>query len=139
MEIDPATGRVISFYNGQATVTVRDSAGQQASYSVSVSNVLHIDGYNGNNIYRVCTANAENYGGGIPTLDEWRRFRSVYASGVGLTPGGDSPAWTSTSAGGNLNYTIAPNNGAESCQPDQTFIGGGRGAAIGWAIVVRNA
>lgn len=137
---DPNTGQVIAWRNTTSIVTVRDSKGATATYRVITSNVLEIDGYMGNNIYRVCTASAADYGGRIPTLAEWQDFRNTYGGSPQLPESQANPqAWSTTSAGGNLYRTISPNTGATGTQPDQSFIGGGKGAANGWAIVARNA
>lgn len=138
VDINMNTGTVISYRNRQGVVTVTDSKGQTARYTVSVSNVLEIDGWNGQQVYRDAVTNAANYGGRVPTLYEWRDFRSAYGGDPQLPSGANEHAWSSTSAGGKYYYTIIPNNGAEGTQPNQSFIIGGRGAAKGWAIVVRS-
>jgi Bacterial Ig-like domain len=138
-ELNANTGHVISFANGQATITVRDRNGQSASYPVSVSNVLHIDGFNGRQIYRNATSNAHNYGGNIPTMAEWYAFRATYGGAPELVPPtGSEQSWSRDSAGGNLLHCIAPNTGATSTEPDVIIIIGGRGIAIGWTIVNRS-
>jgi hypothetical protein len=140
VNLDTATGTVISFRNGQATITVTDANGQQASYNVSVSNVLELDGYSGNSIYRDSTTHAANYGGRIPTLQEWQELRATYGGSPALPPAeADENAWSTTSAGG-INYTtISPNKGTTGIQPDVLVVIGGRGLAKGWAIVTRYA
>lgn len=131
VDINETTGTVISYRNRQGEVTVTDSKGQTAHYTVSVSNVLEIDGWNGQQNYSNAASNAANYGGRIPSQYEWRDFRAAYGGDPQFPPGANEHAWSSTSAGGNSYYTIIPNNGAESTQVSYRL-------AKGWAIVVRS-
>jgi hypothetical protein len=129
VDINATTGKVIAFRDGQGTVTVTDDSGQTAQYVVSVSNVLDIDGWTGDQTYNTATNLAASYGGRLPTLEEWRFFRTAYNGAPGIE-NGSGQAWSSTSAGGDNYYTISPNTGAEATI-------GAQGIAKGWAILRR--
>jgi hypothetical protein len=138
VDINAATGQVISLHSGQTTVTARDSGGQSVSYPVVVSNVRHIDGWNGFNTYRVCTSNAAGAGGVIPSVAEWNAFRATYGGTPNIPgTGANQPAWSRDSAGGNKIYCIVPNSGATSTQPNVAIISGTVGGSNGWAIINR--
>jgi hypothetical protein len=138
VNINAATGRVVSFHSGQTIVTARDSGGQTVSYPVVASNVRHIDGWSGFNIYRESTSNAANVGGVIPSVAEWNAFRATYGGTPNMSDTGpNQPAWSRDSAGGIYIYCVVPNSGATSTQPNRGFIAGGVGGANGWAIINR--
>jgi hypothetical protein len=127
-------GLIISRRNGAGTVTVTDSVGQTTSFPVQVSGVLELDGWNGTNIFRICSQNAANYGGRLPSIEEWHALRGAY-SNAPVFENSYVAAWSSSSAGGIQKHCIVPTTGAASTQPDQGYIIGGRGSAAGWAVV----
>jgi hypothetical protein len=140
VEVNAASGLVISRRDGQSIVTVRDSAGQSLSYTVNVSGVSELDGWNGFNTYRMCQGNAASFGGHIPSMNEWNMLRACYGGAPGIPSNmgdGNRAAWSTDSAGGIYHHCIVPNTGAQSTQPDQFVIIGEKGGACGWVIIKR--
>ena len=95
VELNAATGRIVSLRNGSTVVTVTDSAGQSAAYSVTVRNVSYIKDFGPERYDRqTMDVKAVEEGGVVPTLEQWDSLRSVYDG----DPGGytDDYYWTSS-------------------------------------------
>jgi hypothetical protein len=118
-EVNISTGRVISKGNGRAVITVRDSANQTASYSVSASNVYRIFGTGAFNTYTQCHNAAVRQGGRIPSLAEWRSYINTY--------GGQQTdrawCWAADGAGFGKRWAIYPATGQTQALRDFGFGG----------------
>jgi hypothetical protein len=130
VEVDEATGRVVSLRNGEATVTVTDAEGAAASYPVKVSNVLHFVDINGlDTWYNAGRAAAAN-GMRLPSLAEWDALRASYG---GAPPTRQDAGWTSHQVDKFNHYVVYPANGAR--EPRRSFgLGKPHGTAAQWAV-----
>jgi len=89
-------GLVTAERNGTAVITVRDNAGQTASYSVTVTGVIVCTGL-GNSLYTTAVANAQAIGKRIPSLGELREIHAQYRTNW---PMGNAFYFSTDSAGG---------------------------------------
>ena len=129
LDIEANTGRIVSRHSGSSTVTVRDSAGQTASYSVSVSNVYLMGGAMGFTWWRDANDHAASVGGHVPSLAEWNLFRSVYGN---APPISNDQAWSTDVASALTRWVINPVGG----QLAQKHTGlTGPNTAAGWAVI----
>ncbi|AZL72819.1 Ig-like domain repeat protein [Pseudomonas oryziphila] len=93
-----ANGTVTSRGNGSASITVRDSQGNSGTYTVIVSNVIHVIGLGRDSFTNASNA-AASRGKRLPNLDE---LNQIYAAYAGRWPMGNSLYW-STTAGTGIN------------------------------------
>ncbi|MCQ2998038.1 hypothetical protein NLO95_28375, partial [Pseudomonas syringae] len=129
VDIVASTGRIVSRHSGSATVTVRDSAGQTASYPVSVSNVYLMGAAIGFTWWTDANENAERWGGHVPSLAEWNLFRSVYGN---VPPVSNDQAWSTDVASAFTRWVINPVGG----QLAQKHTGlTGPNTAAGWVVI----
>ena len=103
-----STGKVTSFGNGSATITVVDQAGQSVSYPVAVSNVFVAFGTGVVGTYNQCSSAASAQGGRLPSLAEWQRMRSDYNGAPGVSA---NWTWSTTAFGIGYVYGIQTENG----------------------------
>jgi hypothetical protein len=98
-------GTVTVRANGSTVITVRDSASQSKSFSVTVQNVFDIVFVKHSNWNNAGTGHPA--GGHLPSLAEFRTFKTQY--GVTL-PFGWEWYWTSEAANSLSAYAVAPDN-----------------------------
>ncbi|MBC3464224.1 hypothetical protein [Pseudomonas sp. RW10S2] len=130
IEVNPSTGRAVSYGSGTANVIVTDTAGASASYPVTVSNVRRIEGMGSVNVWYWCRDLATERGGALPTLGEWDAMRASYNNNPGI---GDR-AWSADSAGTGRRYAIDVANGNRVSLRATNF---GGDTAVGWGIFNR--
>jgi hypothetical protein len=92
VEVDEATGRVVSLRNGEATVTVTDARGQTASYPVTVSNVFHLVDHGSNDLWHEANRKTTAKKGRTPSPADWDAMRAAYGGAPGVRA---AAAWTS--------------------------------------------
>lgn len=126
VEIDEATGRIVSFAEGTAVVTVTDARGHTASYTVQVRNTWHLFGLGIFTWHHKVASAAARYQGRIPTLDEFKLIRSAYG---GKPPLDDQWAWTADSPSAGVHYAVRPVSGAVEAR---TSAGLFKASAAGW-------
>ncbi len=123
-----SNGRVIAKRSGNATVTVRDARGSQASYTVNVSSVYMFFQFDGWINYQWAVQAAAAQGGVIPSLAQWDAVRSSYHSQMGISV----VCWTSDIAPGiQQRWGIVPDSGARQKLWD---FGIGGHTAFGWGM-----
>lgn len=109
-----STGLVTVRGRGGATITARDNAGQQKSYTVNVTGVIHMFGVGVQN-WGGANSAVTARGGRLPTIGEMREIYAAYGNRWPM--GNDSYYWSST-LHHNLIYNYYwvkhMNNGAES-------------------------
>ncbi|MGF6496022.1 hypothetical protein ABIE56_004224 [Luteibacter sp. 621] len=130
VEVDEATGRVVSLRNGTALVTVTDAKGATASYPVTVSHVSHLVDLDRQGGWDIAVSLAGQHKAGIPTLDDWDGMRAAY----GGVPGVRADAgWSSVQADKFHRYAVFPNTGAREAR---RFFGLGSPLQSAWIWVV---
>ncbi len=130
VNVNTSTGRVISAGSGSTRVVATDSAGKQAFYSVSVSNVQVMFGTGVHGTYTQCRVAAEGQGGRIPSLDEWQAMRNTYGGSPNFN-GFDGLCWTTTQPGIGKRWGIGPTTGRTGILID---FGIGGSAATGYGF-----
>jgi hypothetical protein len=128
VDVDPLSGRVISRAAGSTQVIATDSASQQVSYQVSVSNVAMFFGTGIHGTYTQCRKGAEAQGGRLPSLSEWAALRACYNGVPGF---GNGLAWATDSPGTGKRWAIQPDSGLTQALVD-LGIGGGTADGFGW-------
>ncbi|QWT21716.1 hypothetical protein KPL74_06835 [Bacillus sp. NP157] len=113
VDIDEATGRIVSARIGSAVVTVTDAKGATATYPVEVSNVYHLVDMGGATTFGFTGNAARGRGARVPSLSEWDAMRAAYGGSPEIDP---APAWTADGAGGNQHYVIYPTTGAREAR-----------------------
>lgn len=119
VDLNGASGEVISRGNGRATIMVTDSDGQTASYPVEASNVHLVFGTGIFGTYTQCANTAIEQGGTIPSLEQWRSYMNNYR-GVEQP---DEWCWSSTSGDINRRWAINRKSGEEKQLLDLGFGG----------------
>lgn len=109
VDLNGASGKVISRGNGRATITVKDSDGQTASYPVEASNVHLVFGTGLFSTYTQCANAAIEQGGTIPSLEQWRSFMNNYQN----LEQPDEWCWSSTPGDINRRWAINRKSGEE--------------------------
>jgi uncharacterized protein YjdB len=130
VNVNASTGRVISAGSGSTRVVATDSAGKQAFYSVSVSNVQVMFGTGLRGTYTQCRVAAEGQGGRIPSLDEWQAMRNAYGGNPDFN-GYDGLCWTTTQPVIAKRWGIGPTTGRTGILID---FGIGGSAATGYGF-----
>jgi hypothetical protein len=102
---------------GTVTITVRDGAGQTASYSVSVTNVISVIGF-GRNTYPVAVDAVSAAGLRLGTHAELNEIAELYS---GRWPMGAAGYWTSDTCGLGKHYAKDLVSGGWSCVPSGPF------------------
>jgi len=128
VDLDPQTGRISSKRNGQAIISVRDSQGQSASYTVTVSNVLLMHSYGGYRLWKDAVAFATSRNGHVPSLAEWQEFRSNYSNSP---PVSNNDSWSSDVVLVTKRWVIHPVDGSKD-KKDSGFLG--PNTSCGWAV-----
>ncbi|MBV4474919.1 Ig-like domain-containing protein [Pseudomonas botevensis] len=85
-----AAGLVTVRGNGSATITVRDSAGQSKSYTVTVRGVIHCYPL-GRSVLGIIMRDAANIGAHVPSLEQLREIQSFYPNNW---PMGNDDYWS---------------------------------------------
>lgn len=119
VDLNGASGEVISRGNGRATITVQDSDGQTASYTLEASNVQFLFGTGHFSTYTQCNNAAIEQGGTIPSLEQWRSYMNNYR-GVEQP---DEWCWSSTAGNTNQRWAINRKSGEEKQLRDFGFGG----------------
>ncbi|AGK51619.1 bacterial Ig-like domain family protein [Burkholderia thailandensis MSMB121] len=91
--VDSITGKVTSFGNGSATITVRDQSGQEKSYPLSISNVFIIIKSGRFAQFSPCLSILSGMGARLPSLSEWEKFYFSYDRRLQIS---SNYAWTAT-------------------------------------------
>ncbi|MCQ6258833.1 hypothetical protein [Pseudomonas sp. Q11] len=116
--VSEAHPRVISKGRGTATITVRDSSGQSASYRVIVANVWMVSRVNPT---RGAFWDSWNYahsqGGTIPTLSVWGMLLLSYNGNPGF--GGDR-AWSADIADAGRRWAVIPDKFNEQISVEES-------------------
>lgn len=141
VEVDEATGRVVSLRNGDAVVTVTDAKGATASYPVSVSGVLHLVDLGSEMMWGYASAAAAKAGGRVPHVEEWDAMRAVYGGEPGIR---ENAAWSDTPANSVTRYVVFPATGVREVrrssltrlEPDERWIPVGPTLGTAWAWVI---
>jgi hypothetical protein len=124
-----SSGLVVARSNGSSVITVQDTSGQSAGYTVNVTAVIRCH-FLGNLRYTVAVTTARDNGLRIPSLDELRLISSTYRARWPLG-NADRNSWTSTAAAGiNRRYCIIVRTGAENTADAGTGIATGYGDLI---------
>lgn len=113
VEVDEATGRVVSLRDGEATVTVTDAKGASASYPVTVSNVLHLVDLEKELSWQAAATESGKLGGRLPHVEEWDALRAAYGGNPEVR---ESAAWTDTPASSVARFAVFPNTGAREAR-----------------------
>ncbi|HEY4092543.1 MAG TPA: hypothetical protein VGN46_13600 [Luteibacter sp.] len=113
VEVDEATGRVVSLRDGEATVTVTDAKGASASYLVTVSNVLHLVDLEKELLWHAAATESGKLGGRLPHVEEWDALRAAYGGNPEVR---ESAAWTDTPASSVARFAVFPNTGAREAR-----------------------
>lgn len=123
VNIDEASGRVVSLKSGSGVVTATDSAGNAVSYPINVSGVVRLFSAGGYNTFTQSNRAVANEGGAVPTLDAWKELRRNYGDAAHME---DGFCWASDAAGKHKRWAINANSGA--AQPLRDFGFGGDSA-----------
>ncbi len=123
VNIDEASGRVVSLKSGSGVVTATDSAGSAVSYPINVSGVVRLFSAGGYNTFTQSNRAVANEGGAIPSLDAWKELRRNYGDASHME---DGFCWASDAAGKHKRWAINANSGA--AQPLRDFGFGGDSA-----------
>jgi hypothetical protein len=123
VNIDEASGRVVSLKSGSGVVTATDSAGSAVSYPINVSGVVRLFSAGGYNTFTQSNRAVANEGGAVPTLDAWKELRRNYGDASHME---DGFCWASDAAGKHKRWAINANSGA--AQPLRDFGFGGDSA-----------
>lgn len=135
VEVDEATGRVVSLRNGDAIVTVVDAKGASASYPVKVANVLHFFDLGKGSTFAIIGADIRARGMRFPSLEEWDALRAAYA---GSPPMRADAGWSGHQVDKFNHFTVYPMTGAR--EPRKSLgLGSPLGGAWGWAITAPGA
>jgi hypothetical protein len=135
VEVDAATGRVVSLRNGNAIVTATDAKGATVSYPVKVSNVLHLTDLVVQTTYALGNGQARKRGGRQPSLAEWDAMRAAYGGAPDVRA---DAAWSSHQIDKFDNYVVYPNTGAREAR--KAFgLGNPLGVAWVWCVTAPNA
>jgi hypothetical protein len=130
IEVDVATGRVVSLRNGDAVVTVTDAKRATASYPVRVANVLHFVDLGNSNTFAGTGGDARHRGMRIPSLEEWDALRAAYA---GKPPMRDEAGWSAHQVDKFNHWVVFPMTGAREAR--KSFgLGAPLGLARAWAV-----
>ncbi|UPG92068.1 hypothetical protein L2Y96_09975 [Luteibacter aegosomaticola] len=130
VEVDAATGRVVSLRNGNAIVTATDAKGATVSYPVKVSNVLHLTDLVVQTTYALGNGQARKRGGRQPSLAEWDAMRAAYGGAPDVRA---DAAWSSHQIDKFDNYVVYPNTGAREAR--KAFgLGNPLGVAWVWCV-----
>jgi hypothetical protein len=130
VEVDEATGRVVSLRNGTGTVTVTDMKGATASYPVTVSNVSHLVDLERQALWDGALTLAGQHKAGIPSLDDWDAMRAAYGGAPGVRA---DAGWSTAQSDKFHRYAVYPNNGAREAR--RFFgLGGPLQTAWVWAL-----
>jgi hypothetical protein len=97
-----SAGVVRAQHNGTTSITVRDSAGQTASYTVSVTGVIECTDL-GNLNYPAAVRAAQGIGKRIPSLGELREMHAQYKSNWSIR---GTYFWSTTAAGRVLKHWV---------------------------------
>lgn len=135
VEVDAATGRVVSLRNGDAVVTVTDAKGATASYPVKVSGVLHFLDLNSNSTFSTAGAQARNRGARLPSLAEWDALRAAYGGAPAMR---QDAGWSSQQFDGKNHYVVFPATGAREVRKSYG-LGAPLGLAWAWGVIAPTA
>lgn len=128
VQLDERSGRIISFAEGKATITVTDARGDTAAYAVEVRNAWHVFGLGMFDWRYKVRAAAGRLQGSIPTRPQWEIIRAAYG---GRPPLDDQWAWTDDPAGPGQHYVVRPVTGAVEVRTSSGLF---KGSAAGWGI-----
>lgn len=135
VEVDEATGRVVSLRNGEAVVTVTDAKGATASYPVKVSGVLHFLDLNSNSTFGTAGPQASSHGARLPSLAEWDALRAAYGGSPDMR---QDAGWSSQQYDAKSHYVVYPATGAREVR--KTFgLGAPLGLAWAWGVFAPTA
>lgn len=130
VEVDEATGRVVSLRNGDAIVTVTDARGATASYPVKVGNALQFVEFGNSNTFAGTGNDARARGMRIPSLQEWDALRAAYG---GSPPMRADAGWSSHQVDKFNHYVVYPTTGGREAR--KSFgLGSPLGLAWAWGI-----
>jgi hypothetical protein len=111
---------------GSAQITVKDSAGQSASYTVHVTAAIRLIDIEGDTFGNIQNAVAQG-GARMPSLDELREIHSAYSS---RWPNNNAQYWSNTKHSETIvvkYYTKSLKVGSEMAQSDHTVAARGVG------------
>ncbi|QDE39356.1 hypothetical protein FIV34_09140 [Luteibacter pinisoli] len=140
VDVDEATGQVVSLRNGDAIVTVTDVRGQTASYPITVSNVLHLVDLGSVDLWHEANRKTTARNGRTPSPADWDAMRAAYGGAPGVRA---DAAWTSQVTRllfpkQQMRVVVFPNTGERQTRRAEGLGGPLQSAAV-WMVFVPQA